>query len=392
MKIQTTRDHLLNKLIFISRALSTKISNFILNGIMLEAQKDILSIYGTDLETNIKCSLNVNVLKEGRVVVPLKILINVLRSFPEAKVEIEFLPDSSELSLTCQKANFRLNTFSLEEFPQFPEIKINKVNNVEYKIFKNLILKVQKSRSTDESRIMLTGILVEINNNLLKMVATDSYRLALAQSQLSNEYLKDLKEPIKVVVPERVLDTIAKSDIKSNEVGISLEESQIAFFLSEKEENKPQENKEDNKSEIKTEYNTLVVSRLLSGKFPDYEKLIPLEFKHSVVINRDSMLEVIKRVSSISQDNIPIKLEFEQGKLIVSMNIRETGSAFEELNVSYGEERLQIAFNPSFLIDGLTIMDEENLIFNIVDSLKPVLLKQEKNEDILYLLMPIRIS
>ena len=123
MKIQTTRDGLLNKLLFTSRAMSPKITNFVLNGIMLEAEESSLSIYGTDLETSIKSSIGVKVIEKGRVVVPSKILINVLKSFNESKIELELLSESNELKVVCQNANFKLNTFSLEEYPQLPTIK-----------------------------------------------------------------------------------------------------------------------------------------------------------------------------------------------------------------------------------------------------------------------------
>lgn len=386
MKIQTTRDEILNKIMFINKAMSPKVSNFILSGIMLESSKkdNMLNIYGTDLETSIKSFIKVKVESDGKVVIPSKILINVLRSFPEAKVDIEFLQDTNELSLTCQKANFKLNTFPVEEYPQFPEIKSTKSLKINFNLFKTLVSKVQKSRSMDESRIMLTGILIDISNNYVKMAATDSYRLAVAGGEALIKKASSEGGSIKVVVPERVLDTIAKSDLKNNEIEINIEENQISFLLTDENNKDDKDNKEENK--------TMVVSRILSGKFPDYEKLIPQDFNHSIIINKNIILEVIKRVSSIAQDNVPIKLDFENGRLIVSMNIRETGSAVEDFEISYGQEAIQIAFNPDFLIDGLTIMDEEKIIFNIVEPLKPVLIKQEKNENVLYLLMPIRVA
>jgi DNA polymerase-3 subunit beta len=137
---------------------------------------------------------------------------------------------------------------------------------------------------------------------------------------------------------------------------------------------------------------TIIISRLLSGKFPDYEKLIPQSFNHDIVIGREVMLDVVKRISSISQDNIPIRLDIEKGKINVSMNIREVGSSSEDFEVSYGEEKIQIAFNPDFLIDGLHVINEDKIILSIVEPLKPVMIRSEKKDDLLYLLMPIRIS
>ncbi|OQA21264.1 MAG: DNA polymerase III subunit beta [Actinobacteria bacterium ADurb.Bin346] len=370
MKIQTTRDEVLNKALFISRAMSPKVSNFILNGIMLEAEGSKLNIYGTDLETSIKSNIHVKVDVPGRVVVPLKILINILKSFPESKIEMELINETNELKVTCQKANFTLNTFSLEEYPQFPSIKKTGSFKIKTQDLKYLISKVQKACSTDESRVALTGILLDLSGNKIKLAATDSYRLAVAESGINYD-----GEPIKVVVPSRVLDTIAKNDSQEAEIELNIEENQISFCIGEGKE-----------------HQTLIVSRLLSGKFPDYEKLIPENFNHSIIINRDTMADVIKRISSISQDSIPVRLDIEKGRIVVSMSIREIGSSSEDFEVSYGEESIQMAFNPDFLIDGLNIIDDEKITINIAEPLKPIMIKSEKFEGLLYLLMPIRIS
>lgn len=370
MKIQTTRDELLNKILFVNRAMAPKITNFILNGIMLEASGNLLNIYSTDLETSIKTSVAVNTIEEGRVIVPSKILINVLKSFLESKVELEFLSATNELKVTCQKAQFKLNTYSLEEYPQFPQIKKQNSFKINIKNLKQLILKVQKSSSTDESRIILTGILIDISKGSIKLVSTDSYRLSLVEDKTSYE-----NDPAKVVVPARVLDTLLKSDLTDGEVEVNIEENQISFVLIE-----------DNN------ISTAIISRLLSGKFPDYDKLIPTTFNHNIIMSKELLLEVVKRISSISQDNIPIKLDIEKGKVTVSMNIREVGSSSEDFEVAYGEEKIQMAFNPDFLIDGLNIIESDKIIFSIVEPLKPVLIRPEKVENLLYLLMPIRIS
>jgi DNA polymerase-3 subunit beta len=370
MKIQTTRDGLLNKILFVNRAMAPKITNFILNGIMLETNNNLLNVYSTDLETSIKSSITVNTIEGGRVIVPLKILINVLKSFPESKVELEFLSTTNELRVTCQNAQFKLNTYSLEEYPQFPHIKKQNSFKINIKNLKQLILKVQKSSSTDESRVILTGILIDVSKGSIKLVSTDSYRLSLVEDRAGYE-----NDPIKVIVPARVLDTLLRNDLTDGEVEVNIEENQISFVLIEDKN-----------------ISTVIISRLLSGKFPDYDKLIPTTFAHNIIMNKDLILEVVKRISSISQDNIPIRLDIEKGKVTVSMNIREVGSSSEDFEVVYGEEKIQMAFNPDFLIDGLNIMESEKIIFSIVEPLKPVLIRPEKVENLLYLLMPIRIS
>jgi len=238
------------------------------------------------------------------------------------------------------------------------------------KKFKNIISKVGKAVSIDESRTILTGVLIEASNNSLKIVATDSYRLSFIEEKM------DFKgKPLKIIVPYKALDNLLKSEFVDDEIKVNVEENQISFNLKKGKD-----------------INTTIISRLLSGKFPEYKKLIPSIIKHNIVINKEEILEVVRRISSISQDNIPIKLDIYGGKIIVSMNIREVGSSSEELEVAYQEERIESAFNPKFLIDGIETISDKNIIFCVNGPLEPVLLKPEKAEDLIYLLMPVRIS
>lgn len=202
------------------------------------------------------------------------------------------------------------------------------------------------------------------------MVGTDSYRLAYIEEKI--DYSGD---PIKVVVPSKVLDNIIKSDYAGKATEINIEENQISFSLV---------------NEDGTE--TKIISRLLSGKFPEYKQLIPKEFKHNIILDKDKVNEVIKRTSSISQDNIPIKIDIGDGKMSVSMNIKEIGSSNEEIDIAYAEEKIEIAFNPYFLLEGINMLDEEKFIFSVEESLKPVLFRNVKAKNLIYLLMPIRIS
>lgn len=369
MKIQTTRNDILNALLFANRAINPKTTTFILSGVMLEADEGF-SIYSTDLETSVKSTIKAKVLEKGKVVVPTKILINILRSLNESKIELIFEKETNKLKIESQKTNFSLNTLSVAEYPAFPDIKEQNKLVMEINKFKNIIAKVQRAASIDESRAVLTGILLEIGKDNIRMVATDSYRLALVEEKNENG-----SGEIKVVVPARVLDGIQKSEQAEGSVEMNIEENQLSFNI-----------KKDN------EVKDIIVTRLLSGKFPPYNQLMPSDLKHNIIIDKEKLLEVVKRISSISQDNIPIKITIENGKITVNMNIKEVGSSSEDFEVSYGEERIDIAFNPDYLIDGINMMDSKKIIFSIEEPLKPILIKPENNESMLYLLMPIRVT
>ena len=369
MKFQTTRNELLNKLNFASKLSASKSLISALSGVLIEAT-ETLNIFSTDLETSIKSTLKVKIIEEGRVVVPAKVFINILKSVPESKILFELNKETNQVNVICENANFKLNTLSIEEFPQFPKVK--KINDfkIDYQKFKTLLSKVIIAASADESRIILTGVLIEISKNSINMVATDSYRLAIIEDKIDYD-----GDPFKVIIPKKVLENIIKSDFEGKTINLNIEENQVSFLL----------NNTDQSS-------TFIISRLLSGKFPDRKQLIPSGFKHNIIIKKSDILEVVRRISSISQDNIPIKLEMGDGKMNVSMNIKEIGSASESLDVSYAEENISIAFNPTFLIDGINMIDGDNVLFSIEEALKPVLFSMVDKPGITYLLMPIRIT
>ena len=380
MKFEITKNELLNKLNFASRVATSKSLISALSGILIEAD-DVLNIYSTDLETSIKSSLKAKIIEKGRAVVPAKIFINILRNFPESKVSVALDINTNQLKVMCEKSVFNLNTFAIDEYPEFPTTAEKTKFKIDFDIFKKLLNKVIKSASGEESRAILTGILIEVDNSSLdeedkssssyiKIVGTDSYRLAFIEEKI--DYLGD---PIKVVVPNKVLDNIVKSDYTGKTTEINIEENQISFLLA---------------NEDGTE--TMIISRLLSGKFPEYKQLIPKEFKHNIILDKDKVNEVVKRTSSISQDNIPIKIEIGDGKMYVSMNIKEVGNSSEEVDIAYAEGKIEIAFNPYFLLEGINMLDEEKFIFSVEESLKPVLIRNVKAKNLIYLLMPIRIS
>jgi len=391
MKFQSTRNDILNKLNFASRITTSKSLISSLSGVLIEAS-DKLYIYSTDLETSIKSTINANIIEKGRTVVPAKVFINILRNFPEAKIDVELDINKNQLKVQCGNSIFYLNTFAVDEYPEFPQT-IDKIKfPINFDIFKKLANKAIKSASNEDSRAILTGVLIEVGKNkvlisdnndnnkkdssdennisYIRMVGTDSYRLSCVEEKIEYE-----GEPIKVVVPSKVLDNITKSDFNGNLMVINIEENQASFIL-----------KDDKDTE------TMVISRLISGKFPEYNQLIPEKFKHNIILNKEKILEVIRRISSIAQDNVPVKIELASGKMLASMNIKEIGSSSEEFEVSYNEEKIDIAFNPAYFIDGISMVEEENLLFSIEESLKPVLIKNVNDNKFIYLLMPIRIS
>ncbi|MDD5600405.1 MAG: DNA polymerase III subunit beta [Candidatus Humimicrobiaceae bacterium] len=371
MKFQTTRNNLLDTALFVNKMINPKISSPILNGMMIDVGKE-LTLYSTDLETSIKSTVPVVVYEEGKAVVLSKIFINILKSLKESKVDIEFDKLANQIKISCGNALFTLNTLPAGEFPSFPEIKKEKQIKINIDKFKDLVLKVQKAASIDESRTVLTGIFFNIEDGVFNMVATDSYRLALVKNEIGEK-----SSTIGVTVPAKVLDSIAKSEYRGSDININIEENQISFY--------PVENEQSGQGK------DVIVTRLLSGKFPDYKQLLPDRLKHEIAIDRNKMLDVVRRITSISQDSVPVKLTIDSGRISVSMSIREIGSSSEDFEIPYEGERIEISFNPEFLMDGLNIMDCDKIIMSIDEPLKPITIKPEKKDNPIYLLMPMRV-
>jgi DNA polymerase III subunit beta len=369
MKFQTTKTDFLDTVLFSSKVINPKTSTVILNGIMLDADRE-LTVYSTDLETSIKCRYPVKIIEKGKAIVPARILTSILKSLKESKVEVELNKTTNQLGITCEKAFFTLNTLAVGEYPGFPDIKKENSLKLSTDKFRRLVTKVQKAASVDESRAILTGVFLEIEDGIISMVATDSYRLAMVKEKID----KDISSA-GVIVPAKVLDSVSRSEYRGSSIEASIEENQISFYMEDDEKRKD-----------------IIVSRLLSGKFPEYKQLIPQKLKHNIIVSKDRMLDVVKRISSISQDNIPVRITIEKGTITVSMNVKEVGSSSEDFEVSYADEKMEVAFNPEFLIDGINIMDGKNIIISIDEPLKPILLRPEKNNNIMYLLMPIRVS
>jgi DNA polymerase III subunit beta len=366
MKLTCAKDELADKLQVSGRGVSTRTTVQILAGILLNAAAGRLSLSATDMEISLRVSLEAQVDDEGSVVVPGRLLVDIVRLLPAGEVTISHRAEEGVVELVCGSASYRLNTYAAEDFPRLPEIEDASAFTVEKEAFVDTIARVSRSASRDESRPVLTGVLVRFEGDKLVMAATDSYRLSVKETALSNSPGRE----IEAIVPARALGElarIAQGDGETIQVGV--QENQVVFGVDD----------------------VWLTARRIDGQFPNYKQLLPESFEAEVAMPREEFLDVVRRTSVLAQRKSPLRLRFEDGELTVSAQTQDVGEAHESLPVSYSGEALEIGFNAEFLRDGLESINDESVRLKLISPLRPGLIHGE-SDDFLYLIMPIRLA
>jgi DNA polymerase-3 subunit beta len=356
MKLSIARGELLDSLAVVTKALSSRTTLPILSG-------DKVVLQSTDLEISIKDTVGANVEDAGSVVLPGRLLADVVRSLPEAAVKIE-TASFDQVKVTCGSTSFTLRSLSPEDFPKFPEVSPEKKVTIPTSTLQSLVRKVGRAVSRDEARPILTGILVIIDGLKVRMVATDSYRLAVAEADLP----EPVDERIEVVIPGKALEEIPKLAGDAEVVTVGISENQIVFDFG----------------------HSVYVTRRIEGTFPNYRQLIPQEGETKLTVARSEIEDAAKRVSLLAQHNAPIRLRISESTLTLTAQTQDVGEASEDLMVSTEGEGLEIAFNHAFLIDGIASSDEETLAFMASSPLKPGVFRAAEGDSFTYLIMPVR--
>ncbi len=368
MKLSISRDVLLAALQLVGRAVSTRATLPSLSGIKLIAADGRLTLSATDTELGLTLTVSeVAVDGEGTLLLPGRLLGDVVRNLPEGEVTLALRPEERDIELTAGSARFHLRTLPVEDFPRLPEFE-GEAAKLPAEPLAATIDRVARAASRDEVRPILTGVLLHAEGGTLTMVATDSYRLSVKHTELERQ----LPEPIEANVPARALRELARIIAQEgpDEVAISLARNQAVFQTG----------------------SAILFSRLIEGQFPSWRQLIPESFEHEVRLPRPELVEVARRVSQLAQRNAPLRFAFAEGELTVAAETPEVGDASEALPAPYSGEPLEIAFNPQFLIEGLESVEGDELAIKLSSPLRPGLLQPVGREDFSYLVMPIRLN
>jgi DNA polymerase-3 subunit beta len=368
MKLSLSRDNLFAALQIVSRAVSTRATLPSLGGIQLEATDGGLTLRATDMELGLTMTIDeVEIESPGTVLLPGRLLGDVVRSLPTGDVTLALRPEPRDVEITASAARFHLRTLSAEDFPRLPELAEDAATLPATPLAET-IDRVARAASRDEVRPILTGVLFQAEGSTLTMVATDSYRLSVKHTELESP----LAATIEANVPARALRELARiiGQGGAEEVALSLARNQAVFRAG----------------------GVVLSSRLIEGQFPSWRQLIPESFEHEVRLPREELLEVARRISQLAQRNAPLRFAFAEGELTIAAETPEVGDASESIPAPYSGEALEIAFNPQFVVEGIESVDGEELVIKLSSPLRPGLLEPIGREDFSYLVMPIRLN
>lgn len=371
MKLSVSTADLLAQLQTVTRVASTRTAIQALSGVMISAAEGSPpELLATDTEISLRVPLSATVERPGSTVIPARLLHDIVRSLPADQTTLE-LRAEQDVEIISGPATFHLRTLRSEDFPALPPPSPETRIALPTAAFVEAISQVARSASRDETRPVLTGILISASAQQLRMVATDSYRLSVRETQLQ----EPLQGTLEANVPARALQEltrIAQQD-PSETLSVSVGHSQVVFELGD----------------------VVLSSRLIDGQFPNYRQLLPESVEHELRLSSTELGEVVRRISLLAQRNTPVRLSFSEGELTVSAQTPDVGEASETIPVPFHGEPMEIGFNPEFLRDGLDSVESDELVLKLISPLRPGLIEAPDGDTaghFLYLIMPIRLG
>ena len=368
MKFSVEKDHLLKYINVVIRATQPKISaGGIRSSIKLSLNNNQLNMAASDLDISIETELLVNGGEDGVVVVPGKVIQELVRSFKPGS--ITFMSDSDSLFIINDTVKFEIKVFSTDTFIPLQNISGKPVKIQAAELIK-AISQVSRAASNDEIRPVLTGVLMSFTNKNLRLVATDSYRLAIRDISTEDAESdgKNILVPAKALTElEKIMSTISEED----QIEIICDEGHAKFIIGK----------------------TTVVTQLINETFPLYEKLIPDEINQKIVVNKDNFADSIKRMRLFVKDiKSSIQISHSETGIKLSASSFDFGNGEEVIDAELTGDELEISFNPSYLLDGVETIDGEETEILIVNSKKPALIRSVNSDNFRYILMPITVS
>ncbi|MCM8757719.1 MAG: DNA polymerase III subunit beta [Candidatus Omnitrophica bacterium] len=363
MWIKIKKQNLISGIQKIQGVITTKSTLPILSYILLQTQQESIILSATDLDIGIIVNLTTEVTESGGISVPAKRFSDIIRELPIEDVEITTKKNNT-LIIKTDFCEFKITGLPKEEFPKLPEFKNKEVIILEQGILKEMLELTSFAVSTEETRYILNGILFEIKNNSLNVVATDGRRLAIAKRKLTNPINKE----IKIIIPIKAIHELNRNLEEGKQLKLILDKNQVMFELD----------------------GLTIISRLIEGEFPDYQQVIPAVSNCKMLISREAFLGGIRRANLLATpDYQAVKLELTKNKLVISKFTPDIGELREEVGIDYTGKDLVIGFNPDFLIDVLKVLKDEKVEIEFTESEKPAVIRKP---DYLYIVLPMRLS
>ncbi len=363
MKFNLPKDALLKGLQMTQSVISTHSTLPILYNVLLKIEKGKLELTATDLSLSVRYTMSVDTQKSGASTFEARRLFNIVREAPGNEIELEL--DKDTALIRCGASEYKVLGLSADEFPPLPPIDATRGFTIEQAVFKDMLKKTGYAASIDESRQTLSGVLLSFKNQKLTMVATDGRRLALAE--------KDIEIPgneqADIIMPTKAVNEMVKTLGDEGALKIHVVNNMAAFDLGD----------------------TLVVTKLIEGSYPNFQQVIPKQCEERVTVAREALLSALRRVALITNEKyLSVKVVFAKNQMNLSAVTPDVGEAHESVPVKYTGKQIVMAFNPDFMMDPLRNLSSDEVSIELVDDTSPAILKCDL--PFLYVLMPLRVS
>lgn len=366
MKFSINKSELQNAISIVLKGVSTRSTLPVLSGILIEAVGDKIILQATDLELSIQYSAAALVEESGKSVLPGKLFSDIVKNLPDASVHVE--AQDERAFITCDASSFSLKALNCEDFPGFPSVDVHQRIEIPFAQFSSMVKRVSRVVSKDASRAILTGVLVTLEAGQLRMVATDSYRLAVTEASMPAATADEFQ----AVISGSFLSEIASLPKTESPVTIALADNQILVTCED----------------------TVFINRRIEGNFPNYKQLIPESYATRALIDVDRLVAGVKRASLLGSSTSPVKLDLNMASQTVQLSAasQDVGSAQETLPCEIEGEDVEIAFNYAYVLEGLSSVAGDKVYLEVQSSLKPGIFRAVAPENYLYLVMPVRVS
>jgi len=369
MKFTVAKEQILNGLQAVQNIVGSRTTLPILSNVLIRGEEDRLQLTATDLDVTVSCSVQATVDKPGATTVPVKKLFGIVRELGAAELEVE-VDEKHGCRIKAGPSFYKINGLAAEEFPPFPEFSESKTISLQQETLRAMLRRTSFAVSTDETRYVLNGIFVSLQEDRLTMVATDGRRLALADEELE----VGAERQAEFIVPTKAINELNRLLQTKGKVELKVTDNQALFSLIDE-----------------TGQAVWVVTKLVEGNYPNYRQVIPGEAKERVALVREELLHALRRAEIMTSDKSnSVKLSFTRNNLAITANTPEVGEARESLAVNYKGEDFAIAFNPTYMMDPLKALEEDEVFIELTDELSPGVIKI--NGPFLYVIMPMRMS
>jgi len=372
MKLSVLQENLNNALSNVSRFVSSKNQLPIIGNILLSTDQGRLKLSATDLELSINYWVGAKIDQDGSLVIPSKEITEFVSYLPTGKIDL-FLNENNILNISSPKTESNFTTINSIEFPSFPNINPDTIFEIDLEILSQAISQIAFSAALDDSRPILTAILCQFTKTNLTLVATDGFRLSFKNIKLVNSLNLKTDKPITFLIPAKSLIEVTKlsKNNKKIKIGLTSDEHQVVFVLDDVE----------------------LISRLIEGDYPDYQRIVPETYTTKVFINRDDFFQAVKIASVFAKESANVvKISIKSNSLELSANAPQIGQNKAQVDAKIEGENLEIAFNYKFLIDFLTICKSQEILIELNENLTPGFFHDQSDPSFTHIIMPVRLQ